>query len=432
MTDGTEEIVELPEALLRGSEDTYNISAGASTTTINNIVSGATPQQVVYVREAADLAGTLDSSKLYFLDGQIDMGTQSIVVPPGGLNVAGHGFGISGLFSTENNFTLFVDDGTYSGDLFLTDLDIRVSGTGSKVFELDNQENFNAVEWNTTNFIACTSLGNLANYRQGLTRNVAWISCKDGVTMTGNWSGGFAVLDSIVVGAPMTGTLFKAGVGLSIAGSFRSNINILGMGTLGIFCDFAPSNFVLDGGFFLDAVRANPATNTLPNMPATSTKASIRNCIGIGNTYPGSASTPSADSVVTIAAANTLYQITNAVTATEEYWTSIANTNGIQHDSTQTTQYVVGGTMSFSGSAGREMAVQIRKWDNSASGYVNVGPEYRATLNGGPAGTKAENLSFGAVVELDQNDRVEVWVKNLTDTTNITTLTGGEYRLFER
>ena len=148
------------------------------------------------------------------------MGTTSIVVPSGGLSITGHGFGISGLVSTESNHTMFVTDGlTYSGDLFLTSLDIRCSGVGSKVFDLDNLENFNACEWNTVNFLSCTSLGEIKNYRQGLGRNVAWISCKEGLTMTGAWSGGFAIVDSIVVGAPLTGVLFKAGAGpyLSVA-----------------------------------------------------------------------------------------------------------------------------------------------------------------------------------------------------------------------
>lgn len=395
---------------------------------------GLIPQEVIYVTSASDLSGDLDSTKLYFLDGQIDMGTTSIVVPSGGLNMRGHGFGISGLYSTSNNFDLFVTDGVnYSGDLFLTEMDIRISGTSSRVFNLDNEENFNAIEWNTVNFLACTSLGEAANYRQGLNRNVAWISCKDGITMSGNWSGGWAALDSIVVGAPMTGVLFRAGTGLTIGGSFRSNLNVLGIGLAGgYFCDFAPSNITLDAGFLLDGVRGDPSVNNLPNMPAGSTKALIKNCVGLDNTYPGAAHQPSASSVVTISSANTLYQITNSVSLIEDSWCSTANTNGVQLDSTQTLNVIVSGTMSFSGSANREMAVQLRKWDDSASAYVNIGPEYQTTLNGGTAGTRAENVSFSATTTMDQNDRIEVWIKNLTDTTDITALAGGQFQVAER
>ena len=395
---------------------------------------GDTPKEIIYVRQASDLAGTLDSTKLYFIDGSIDMGTTSIVVPESGLNMKGHGFGISGLFSTANNFDLFVTNGTtYSGDLFLTDMDIRISGTASRCFFLDNQQNFNAVEWNTVNFIACTDLGEITNYRQGLNRNVAWISCKKGVTMSGTWAGGWAALDSIVVGAPMTDALFKAGSGLIINGSFRSNLNILGIGTSGgLLCDFSPSNISLDGGFILNAVRGNPAVNNLPNMPATNTKAQIKDCVGLSNTYPGISITTSNDAAVGILAQNTLYQITNTVSASQAYWCSLANTNGARLDSTQSLEVVVRGSLSFSGSNNREMGVQLRQWDNIASAYVDIGPEFVATLNGGAAGNRAENVSFQAYAQISQDDRIEVWVRNKTDATEITLVTGGIYGIFER
>jgi len=392
------------------------------------------PDKIVYVKTASQLSGTLDSTILYFLDGEIDMGTTSIVVPSGGLSLAGHGFGISGLVSTENNQTLFVTDGiTYSGDLFLTSLDIRCSGVGSKVFDLDNLENFNACEWNTVNFLSCTSLGEIKNYRQGLGRNVAWISCKDGLTLTGAWSGGFAIVDSVVVGAPLTGVLFRAGAGLLIGGSFRANINILGLGTAGgYFCDFAPANFTLDAGFNLAGVRANKVVNNIPNMPASSTKALIRGCTGIGNTYPGGALRSTNEATITVSTVDTLYQMPNVGDFSEGYWFSKANTSGLQLDSTQDIQVDVGGSMSFSGSNNREIEVQLRKYVSATTSYVDIGPVYLATLNGGSTGTRAENVTFAATTGMSQNDRVEVWIKNVTDTTDITVLAAGQFQVFER
>lgn len=395
---------------------------------------GNTATKILYVTEASQLSGTLDSTILYFLDGEIDMGTTSIVVPSTGLNLTGHGFGISGLVSSEANHTMFVTDGvTYSGDLFLTSLDIECTGVGSKVFDLDNLENFNACEWNTVNFLNCTSLGEIKDYRQGLGRNVAWISCKDGITMTGAWSGGFAIVDSIVVGAPLTGVLFRAGTALVIGGSFRSNINILGLGTAGgYFCDFAPANITLDGGFFLDGVRANGAVNNLPNFPATSTKANIKNCSGIGNTYPGGAFRSTNQATITISTVDTLYQIGNVGDFSEGYWFSKANANGLQLDSTQDIQVDVGGSMSFAGSTNREIEVQLRKYISATTSYVDIGPVYLATLNGGSTGTRAENVTFAATTGMSQNDRVEVWVKNVTDATDITVLAAGQFQVFER
>ena len=422
-----------PEGL-QGPQGVGGAGGGYRGGGFNPSASTQVANKVIYVTEASQLSGTLDSTKLYFLDGQIDMGTTSIIVPSTGLNITGHGFGISGLVSTEDNHTMFVTDGlTYSGDLFLTSLDIRCSGIGSKVFDLDNLENFNACEWNTVNFLSCTSLGEIKDYRQGLGRNVTWISCKDGLTMTGAWSGGFAIVDSIFVGAPLTGVLFRAGAGLLIGGSFRSNINILGLGTAGgYFCDFAPANITLDGGFFLDGVRGNKVVDNIPNFPASSTKANIKNCSGIGNTYPGGAFKSTNQVTITVSTVDTLYQIGNAGDFSEGYWFSKANTNGLQLDSTQDIQVDVGGSMSFSGSSNREIEVQLRKYISATTSYVDIGPVYLATLNGGSTGTRAENVTFAATTGMSQNDRIEVWVKNVTDTTNITVLPSGQMQVFER
>ena len=390
-------------------------------------------RSVVLVTDASQLAGNLDSTKLYLLDGQIDLREVSIIVPPGGLSMAGQGFGVSGLISTSDNYSMFVRNGTYTGDLILTSMDITCTGIGSKVFDLDNQENLGTFNFNSVNFIQCTSLGIVANYRQGLATGVAWIRCLDGLTMAGNWLGGFAVVDSVVVGNTLTGVLFRAGLGLLIAGSFRSNINILALSSVGgLFCDFAPANIVLDGGFALSGVRARVNTNTVPNMPASSTKAFIRDCVGISDTYPGGVLTPVADSEIIITDANTLFQITGAMTLSEAYWFSLANTNGLQANSTKYTEVNCVGIMSFSGSNGREMGVQLRKYDNSTASYINIGPSYRITLNGGGAGTRAENISFKATTNLEAGDRVEVWIENFTDASNITLLAGGQFQVLER
>ena len=61
---------------------------------------------IVIVRKASDLTN-IDSSKEYFLDGIIDMGTQSIEVPATGMTLRGYSFDLSGLTSSEDNYTMF-------------------------------------------------------------------------------------------------------------------------------------------------------------------------------------------------------------------------------------------------------------------------------------------------------------------------------------
>ena len=56
------------------------------------------------------LGGVIDSTKEYFIDGIIDMGTTQITVPTTGLTLRGYSFDISGLMSSENNYTMFISE----------------------------------------------------------------------------------------------------------------------------------------------------------------------------------------------------------------------------------------------------------------------------------------------------------------------------------
>lgn len=390
------------------------------------------PEVVVYVTKATQLEGTLDSSKLYFIDGVVDMKDTPIIVPFGGLNIEGASLNTSLLFSSADNYTMFACTG--GGDLSISNLGITVDGTGSRVFNLDNEENGGRIGWQSVNFTSCTSLGTISSYSQALAQNIGWRDCKDGLTCDGVWAGGWAILNSILLGSTFEGTLFKAGSSLRIGGSFRSNMNILRLDVdNGTFCDFSPSNIVLDAGFSLFNVRVNPLADALPNMPSTSVKVLIKDCVGLNNTYVGATHQPQSDSVVTVSGANTLYQITAAVTLGDAFWFSTANTNGLKLDSSLPLEVTASGTLSFSGGANTSMSIQLRKFVTTSSSYVNIGPEYTTAFSTSAVfGTTASNVSFSGNTSMSVNDRIEVWVKNNTNTDNITVKSGGQFQVAER
>ena len=68
----------------------------------------------VIVTKASDLEN-IDSTKEYFIDGQIDMGTTSIVVPTTGMTLRGHSFDLSGLYSSEDNHVLIKSESAVIG-----------------------------------------------------------------------------------------------------------------------------------------------------------------------------------------------------------------------------------------------------------------------------------------------------------------------------
>ena len=124
----------------------------------------------IIVNSADDLSGTLDSTKEYFINGIIDMGSTQIVVPVGGLSLAGYNLDISGLTSSASGYTMFVSESLAigSGNVLGKDYFVSVTGTGSKVYELYDATGNSAFEFVRINYINCTSLGDLYDYRQGL------------------------------------------------------------------------------------------------------------------------------------------------------------------------------------------------------------------------------------------------------------------------
>ena len=153
---------------------------------------------LVIVKQASDLSGILDSTKDYFIDGIIDMGSQSISVPATGLNLTGYNFDISQLVSTASGYTMFVSPVGGSGNVLGKDYGIDVSGSSSQVYDLTDATGFNAFEFARINYNNCTSLGTINGYRQGLESGTGRFGGSPELTLAGTWLGGFFIDTSIV------------------------------------------------------------------------------------------------------------------------------------------------------------------------------------------------------------------------------------------
>ena len=93
------------------------------------------------------LGGVIDSTKEYFIDGIIDLGTTQITVPSTGITIKGYSFDISGLTSNEDNYTMFISESIVigSGNVLGSDYYIGVTGANSKVYELYDATGFKCV-----------------------------------------------------------------------------------------------------------------------------------------------------------------------------------------------------------------------------------------------------------------------------------------------
>ena len=244
---------------------------------------------------ATTLGGVIDSTKEYFIDGVIDMGAITVTIPETGLALKGYNFEVSKLFSTEDNYKMFISSINGSGNFIGQDYDISVTGVGSKVYELFDNTGMKAFEFSRVNYTDCTSLGDIYDYRQGLETGTGRFGGSPSLTLHGTWLGGYRVSTSITRGMSDTTTepLFKAGTNFVMNSRFLTDMNV-DLGTLQPLFDFSDANFpnpstleLVDVLLTRDGVVNPQDTNITPNITASNLSCSWSGNNGITNTFVG-------------------------------------------------------------------------------------------------------------------------------------------------
>lgn len=388
-------------------------------------------QTEIIVQAASQLSGTLRSDVVYVVDGNIDMGTTSINVPEGGLFIRGSDYFVSSLYSTDNSYTMFQVDsgGAYSGNVKVSMLSMWASGTSSQLFDLDNDGNSSAIEFQSCNIGdfagATTSLGEIANYRQFRTNDCGLFRVQDGLTFTGTWSGGFRISDTIVLAQAASSTLFKVGAGLTFGGRCISDINAASVDPTTITFDFVASNFLLDGGFQLTGASFAPNSSISVTTDETEVEAFFRDCVEIRNTRPGydMEFTTQATTALT---ANTPAKAAGTTTTSNATWFTQTGNNEVTYDSSLTKDYRVKVDVTIDGGANDQINVIVRRYDDSAAAYEDIKTKSRNITNVIGA-VDVAIFSFTAIInDLSENDRIEIWIENADDGTDADVVLGSE------
>jgi len=389
------------------------------------------------VTKASDLAGILDSTIEYYIDGIIDMGTQTIEVPSTGLNLRGGSFDISQLISSEDNYTMFVSPVGGSGNVLGQDYSITTSGTNSKVYDLTDATGFNAFEFSRVNYNGCTSLGDIYNYRQGLETGTGRFGGSPSLTLHGTWVGGFRITTSIVRSMSDTTTepLFKAGTAFQMNSRFLTDINC-DLGTLQPFCDFTtamfpnPSTVQIQGALFSrDGVFDANDVNIFSNLLASNLACDWTNNLGISNTFVGGSTQCDLEVLTEIVTQNAPLPIAGTFGASDLQHFDIPANGQLRHIGIKPIEYICLHNFVLEGTANNDYKISLVK---VSGGTPTIVRSYTRPINNLSGGRDVAFYTGTTSAILNQNEYVFWEVSNESGTGDCTLELDSNWQVRER
>ena len=417
------------------SSGTFTFVVSDATDTVT--ASGETLIGRSIVREAADLAGTLSSTVEYFLDGVIDMGSQSIEIPAGGLHLSGYGFDTSKLISSANTYTMFTSPIGGSGGLIGSGYAIEVTGTGSQVYDVVDATGFNAIEVSRVNYNDCTSLGTIDGYRQGLETGTGRFGGTPNLTLEGAWVGGFRITTSIVrsLDAGMTGALFQKGGAFTMASRFLTDMNVDLPANTAIL-DFNSANFTAPSLLQLNGmiVTRNGVSdagdaNLTPNISQADIASQWTGNQGLNNTFEGGKLEITAETATVISVQNTFYPILGTWDASELQHFDEAANGQLRHIGNNPREYSLVGDLVVDGTANDVLRINVVT--NDGGGDTVVGSQVRQ-VNSLVGARDVAFFTLASNFILDQNDYVYLSITNETAGRNATAEISSFFQLVRR
>jgi hypothetical protein len=436
-----QQIIDIGSTANDGTGDTLRAAFIKTNDNFTELYSEFLQNRIVVTQDnvATTLGGTIDSTKQYFLDGIIDMGTTQITVPPTGMTIIGLSFDISGLISSEDNYTMFVSESIAigSGNLLGADYFVSVTGAGSKVYELYDATGFNAFEFQRINYNDCTSLGDIYDYRQGLESGTGRFGGSPSLTLHGLWRGGFRITTSIVrsLAGTMTEPLFKTGTLFQMNSRFLTDINC-DLPTLAPFSDFQevnfpnPSTVQLKGAIFTRDGAFNPNdTNIFSNLEASDLACDWDNNIGIKNTFVGGGLNNTSEVQTTIVTQGVAVDLNGTFTPKDLQHFDNPSNGRLRHIGVNPREYMVNFDFILEGVQNSDYELFLLKSDG---GSPSVEYTQIRVINNLQGGRDVAYFSGQTSVSLNQNEYMFWQVANVTGAGDCTLELDSAWNITER
>ena len=402
-------------------DDTKIPTSGA---VVDYVDQGSSSTQVI-VKQASDLSGTLDSTKVYYIDGIIDMGSQTIEVPSGGLSIIGSTFDVSQLTSSSNSYDMFTSPVGGSGNLVLKDIGLTASGTSSSIFALTDATGFNAIEIEAVNFNNCTSLGYFDGYRQGLESGTGRFGGTPELEFRNSWVGGYRTDTTIARAMSNFTSLFKAGTGFTFAGRVILGMNC-DLPATGAFCDFAASNIDNDESLQLADCRMTRSgtldasdTTIYPNIDHTNVKCLWSDNAGLPNTTKYIKGNVTTEVTTTISSTSVYYPLEGTFTIETSSHMDMPSNGEFRLLSGNGTYQIVGDLV-LDAAANDVLDVRVTKSTDDGATWPTEITHIRRQVNSLVGGRDVAFFPINFIATLQEDDRVRLEVENTTSTSNVT------------
>jgi hypothetical protein len=360
--------------------------------------------------------------------------------------IQGFNQNVSSFQSFENGATLFKS----TTNLFMNNVEIYMSAPNQTLFDHQGdgttpegesfeinqmavycQDDFGA-------FQSGCSAGIVKDIRQGFMGTQFFLGFQDGFKFAGAWAGGMRIISTLWAAFGWGGASGKVYYSdpldpVSFTLRFFSDAAMTINGS-NIGYDLPQSAFVFDGQYQLQGGNVSGSgtyvTDWSGSHPSTYPEANFRDNSGIKNTFAGVEWISTSDNVVTISTQNVWYKVSIAsATIKEATWVSYAN-GEVTYDSDNALDGSIITRISATGKANDIAQIKIVKEDALAVQTDLI--VATITIQGTTAQGRAENVTIPTTAQVNKDDKLSVWVRNTSGTTDITILDGANFILGQK
>lgn len=364
---------------------------------------------------------------IYEIDSEaLDLGVYKLTANRN-VTIKGISQGNNKLLSTEDNTDLI---SVTNGNLFVQNLALESSGTNSQCIVM-NGTSSESLDLFYVQFDGSSKWGTLTNIRQGFWTNGFSINAVEGFTLSGSMSG-FTLVDTRIINCG--GFILGEGQNLTLD-SIRSNVNAtIALGDFAFSFDY--NNFNSDGGYQIEGGKFNGSGAMLSpftdvNRDADDAERSTRSAM-IGNTGSISRNTRAGTgysisaSTVTPLTFNVPARLLGTATFAKQEHFGNQLDNVITYLNTVSGEFTPFYSILLEGGGNDIIRVDIRKYaDLSTTVDFEILASLRRIIPNSQGGFDPALFVIPVPdITLNFEERLEIWVTNETDGTDVEMIEG--------